>query len=99
MDQMETPPRVDAAPIFAGIAVSKARLDVALRPSGEHWCSPNDEAGIAELVTRRRPRAPQLLVVEATGGLERPVVVALALAGWPLAVVNPPRDAQRDNTR
>lgn len=78
-----------AAARFAGIDVSKAALDVALRPSGEHWCSTNDEAGIAELVGRLRPLAPELLVLEATGGLERLVVAALALAGLPVAVVNP----------
>jgi transposase len=79
-----------AAPaVFAGIDVSKAALDVALRPSGEHWRSPNDEAGIAELVDRLRPLGPGLIVLEATGGLERLVVAALALAGVPVAVVNP----------
>jgi transposase len=86
---METIDRAAAAPIFAGIDVSKAALDVALRPSGEHWRSANDEAGIAELVGRLRPLAPGLIVLEATGGLERMVAAALALAGLPLAVVNP----------
>jgi transposase len=86
---METTERTAAAALFAGIDVSKATLDVALRPSGEHWCSTNDEAGIAELVGRLRPLAPELIVLEATGGLERLVVAALALAGLPLAVVNP----------
>jgi hypothetical protein len=77
---------------YVGIDVSKARLDVAVRPSGEAWQSPNDEAGIAALVDRLRsvePRAPTLIVLEATGGLERLVVAALALAGLPVAVVNP----------
>jgi transposase len=64
-------------------------LDVALRPSGEHWRSTNDETGITELVEQLRARAPGLIVLEATGGLERLVVAALALAGLPLAVVNP----------
>jgi transposase len=35
------------------------------------------------------PLDPQLIVLEATGGLERLVVAALAVAGWPIAVVNP----------
>jgi transposase len=89
MDQMETTNRSAAAARCAGIDVSKAALDVALRPSGEHWCSTNDEAGITELVGRLQPLAPHLIVLEATGGLERLVVAALALAGLPLAVVNP----------
>jgi transposase len=78
-----------AAAIFAGIDVSKAALDVALRPGGEAWRCPNDEVGIADLVGRLRPLGPQLIVLEATGGLERLVVAALALAGLPVAVVNP----------
>jgi len=86
---MQTTNRAAAAALFAGIDVSKATLDVALRPSGEQWCSTNDEAGIAELAGRLRPLAPELIVLEATGGWERLVVAALALAGLPLAVVNP----------
>jgi transposase len=86
---MEMTDQTAAPAVFAGIDVSKAALDVALRPSGEHWRSANDEAGIAELVGRLRPLAPGLIVLEATGGLERLVVAALALAGVPLAVVNP----------
>jgi len=89
MDQMEPTTSAAGAAIFVGIDVSKAALDVALRPSGEQWSSPNDEVGIAELVDRLRPLGPQLIVLEATGGLERLVVAALALAGLPVAVVNP----------
>jgi transposase len=81
--------RAVAPAVFAGIDVSKAALDVALRPSSEHWRSANDETGIAELVKQLRTRAPELMVLAATGGLERLVVAALALAGLPLAVVNP----------
>ena len=79
-----------AATIFVGIDVSKAALDVALRPGGESWRCANDEAGIAaELVGRLRSLVPRLIVLEATGGLERLAVAALALAGLPVAVVNP----------
>lgn len=83
---------------FVGIDVSKATLDVALRPEeAEEPEEPeegarrysNDEAGIAALVSRLQPLAPALIVLEATGGLERAVVAALALADLPVAVVNP----------
>lgn len=86
---METIHSPAAVPIFVGIDVSKARLDVALRPSGEHWRSPNDEAGITELVGRLRVLGPALIVLEAAGGLERLVVAGLALADLPVAVINP----------
>src|SRR5258708_8220400 len=92
---METTTRLaTVATIFVGIDVSKATLDVALRPSGEPWRSTNDEAGIAEVIGRLQPLAPHLIVLEATGGLERLAVAALAvaalaLAGLPVVVVNP----------
>jgi transposase len=78
-----------AARLFVGIDVSKAMPDVALRPGEGAWRSANDEPGISEVVRRLQPLAPHLIVLEATGGLERLVVAALALAGLPVAVGNP----------
>ncbi|MGH3144840.1 MAG: IS110 family transposase [Rubrobacter sp.] len=75
--------------VYAGIDVSKARLDVALRPTGECWSFANDHLGIDSLVSRLRAASPTLVVLEATGGLERPIAAALAAAGIPVAVVNP----------
>jgi transposase len=74
---------------FVGIDVAKAHLDMALRPTGERWTVTNDDAGIAALVTRLQQLAPQLIVLEATGGYQRAVVAALAAAGLPVVVVNP----------
>src|SRR5262249_12619555 len=88
-ERMNTQERAAAASICVGIEVSKAALDVALRPSGAPWRSANDEAGVAELVARLQPLAPPLVVLEATGGLERLAVAALALAGLPVVVVHP----------
>lgn len=72
-----------------GIDVAKAHLDVASHPVGVAWHVANDERGITDLVARRQPLAPVLVVLEATGGLEVPVAAALATAGLPVAVVNP----------
>ena len=77
------------APVFVGIDVAKAQLDVAFRPTAEVWAVPNDEAGIATLVVRVQAVPPPLIVLEATGGLEMPVTAALAAAGLPVVVVNP----------
>ena len=74
---------------FVGIDVSKATLDGAIRPSNEIWQTSNDEAGITELVTRLQSQTINLIVIEATGGWEVPVVSALVAAGLPVAVVNP----------
>ena len=76
-------------PCFVGIDVAKAQLDIALRPSGERWAVPNDASGVATLVDRVQPLHPTLIVLEATGGLERAATSALAAAGLPVVVVNP----------
>jgi transposase len=79
---------MSATQVFVGIDVSKAQLDVAVRPEGR-FAAPNDEAGVAQVLARLRAAAPTLVVVEATGGLEIPLVGALATAGVPVVVVNP----------
>ena len=76
-------------PCFVGIDVAKAQLDIALRPSGERWAVPNDASGVATLVDRVQTLHPVLIVLEATGGLERAVTSALAAAGLPVGVVHP----------
>ncbi len=72
-----------------GIDVSKSRLDVAVDPSGEHWQVANQESSFPQLVERLRTLTPELVVMEATGGYERPVAAALWAAGLLVAVVNP----------
>jgi transposase len=74
---------------FVGIDVAKDRLDVHLRPSGEAFAVARDGEGVARLVERLRVLAPQLVVMEATGGYETIVASAVAAAQLPLAVVNP----------
>lgn len=76
---------------FVGIDVSKASLDVHVRPGGAHVRLPNDPAGFAALVERLAAVGPACIVVEATGGLEVPLVAALEAAGTPAAVINPRR--------
>lgn len=83
---MEPPP---SAPVFAGIDVSKDRLDVHLRPSGQSFAVPRDGPALEQLAAELRGRATALVVLEATGGFEVTVAAALAGAGLPIAVVNP----------
>ena len=75
-------------PVFVGIDVSKAQLDLALRPEGR-FAAPNTEAGIAQVLTHLQALSPTLIVMEATGGLELPLTGALAAGGMPVVVVNP----------
>lgn len=74
--------------VYVGIDVAKEWLDVAERPGGSVWRVPNDEAGIGELVERLAKRVPEVVVLEATGGMEARLLAALA-ALVPVAVVNP----------
>jgi len=74
--------------LFVGIDVAKRTLEVALS-SGESWTVNNDAAGVARLVKELARRAPALVVLEASGGYEREVWLALIEAGVPTARVNP----------
>ena len=76
-------------PCFIGIDVSKATLDLHVRPTDETRHVANDPDGIATLVARVVELVPVLVVLEATGGFELPLVAALAEARVHLAVVNP----------
>lgn len=73
---------------FVGIDVSKDRLDIAVRPHGKAWSVPRDEQGIAELARQFIAQRPSLIVLEATGGFETPVVVALAERDFKVVVAN-----------
>jgi transposase len=74
---------------FIGVDVSKERLDCFCRPTGIAFSFDNTPPGIAALVQWVEAQQPQLIVLEATGGLERPVVAALVVAQLPVVVVNP----------
>ena len=75
--------------VFVGVDVSKARLDVFVSEGEQVWAVGNDEAGVAELAGQLEPLAPSLVVLEATGGLERALVAQLMAAKLPVVVVNP----------
>ena len=79
------------AQVFVGVDVSQETLEIAIRPGSEHWQQPNDSTGVRQLVNRLTQLPGPLVVCEATGGLERELVLALGLAGIPVAVMNPKR--------
>ncbi len=74
---------------FIDIDVSKLQLDITVLPNNEKWSVSNSEADIAEIVERLKEISPKVIVVEATGGIEMPLVVALSEANLPVVVVNP----------
>jgi transposase len=74
---------------FVGVDVSEARLDVCLLPDGARAEFSRDRRGIGRLLAWLACQERLLVVVEATGGLERSLTVALEQAGIAVAVVNP----------
>jgi transposase len=74
---------------IVGIDVSKDWLDVHVLPSGEAFRIGNDHAGMDELIKRLEPHVPDVVALEATGGLETVCVAALCAVGLRVIVVNP----------
>jgi transposase len=72
-----------------GIDVSKDRLDVAVRPTGESLIFKRTGVGIEDLIAWLGALSPKMVAIEATGGFEAVVAAGLAGAGLPVVVVNP----------
>lgn len=74
---------------FAGIDVAKDTLEVFIRPDTIRKTLPNDEEGRINLARLLAAMKPALVVLEASGGYEIPVVEVLALRTLNVVVVNP----------
>jgi transposase len=77
--------------MFVGIDVAKASLVIAVHPSGETWTSETTGKALRALARRLAALHPTLVVLEATGGYEVPVLGALAAAELPVSLVQPGR--------
>jgi transposase len=75
--------------IVVGIDIAKQTFDAALGVAGSIETFSNDEAGHEAFLARLAGRTVDLIVMEATGGLERDLACLLAAAGFAVAVVNP----------
>jgi transposase len=76
---------------YVGIDIGQACLDVAIGKTGEEWTAKNDPTGIGCTVEHLTHLRPALIVIESTGGLEVPLMLALSKAGLPFARVHPGR--------
>lgn len=65
---------------WVGIDVSKATLDVYLRPMGKALKVANTESEISTLVEQLKAYNLKLIVLEATGGLETELIIQLQAA-------------------
>jgi transposase len=74
---------------FVDIDISKNQLDITVRPTGQKWSIGYNDKEIDSLTERLKELKPELVVVEATGGLEVSITNALAVKKLPVVVVNP----------
>lgn len=86
MNSSSTPEKL---PKWVGIDVCQKSLDVYVRPTGELFQFENGDVGIPQLVQSLKAVQPELIVLEATGGMEIPCALALRDAGLAVAIINP----------
>ena len=77
--------------LFVGIDVAKDWLDVAEGAEAKPCRVSYDEAGLNSLIARLSAAKPELIVLEATGGYESELAIALEAAGLPVVIMNPKR--------
>jgi len=76
-------------PVYVGIDVAKETFHVAACPNILKTSLPNIPDGHQQLCRMLKEHTITLVVLEATGGYERPIVAELLNAGFPVVVVNP----------
>ncbi|MHC4412732.1 MAG: IS110 family transposase [Planctomycetota bacterium] len=76
-------------PVYVGIDISKNTFHVATCPDLIKTSLPNTPDGHHQLCKNLQGQAITLIVLEATGGYERPLVAELLSASLPVVVVNP----------
>lgn len=75
--------------IVVGIDIAKQSFDASIGVGGSIETFANDDGGHDALLTKLVGKKVGLIVMEATGGLERDLACALQAAGFAVAVVNP----------
>lgn len=75
--------------VYVGIDVAKDSFEVAVTGQSQTLSLANDAVGHTQLGELLAPMAPRLILMEATGGYEQDLALALAGAGLRVSVVNP----------
>lgn len=75
--------------INVGVDVGKSQLDIHVRPLDISFTVEKSQDGIKQANKLLRKHAPQRVVVEATGRLEMPFILACADANLPFVIANP----------
>jgi transposase len=72
-----------------GVDTGKFQLDIYIRPLDIYFTVSNDEKGIKEAINTIKKHSPERIVIEATGRLEMPFIMACATANLPFVIANP----------
>ena len=75
--------------ITVGVDTGKFQLDIYIRPLNIYFTVSNNEKGIKDAVNLIKEHAPERIVIEATGRLEMPFIIACAKANLPFVIANP----------
>lgn len=75
--------------INVGVDTGKFQLDIYIRPLDIFFTVSNDEKGIQEAVKTIKQYQPERIIIEATGRLEMPFIMACAKANLPFVIANP----------
>ena len=75
--------------VSVGVDTGKFQLDIYIRPLDVYFTVNNDEKGIKEAVKTIKKYSPDRIVIEATGRLEMPFIMACASANLPFVIANP----------
>ncbi|MEH0091401.1 IS110 family transposase, partial [Vibrio alginolyticus] len=77
--------------INVGVDTGKSQLDIYIRPLDIYFTVPNNEKGISDAIKTIKKHKPQRVVIEATGRLEMPFILACDKAKLPYVIANPLR--------
>ena len=75
--------------INIGVDTGKAQLDIFIRPLNLFFTVSNNDKGIKDAIKTIKKHSPERIVIEATGRLEMPFVLACAEAKLPIVRANP----------
>ncbi|EKY4215605.1 IS110 family transposase, partial [Vibrio alginolyticus] len=77
--------------INVGVDTGKSQLDIYIRPLDIYFTVPNTEKGISDAIKTIKKHKPQRVIIEATGRLEMPFILACDKAKLPYVIANPLR--------
>ena len=75
--------------IYVGVDTGKTQLDIHIRPIELFFSVENNEKGIKSAIAIIKKHSPDRVVIEATGRLEMPFVLACTDAELPIVRANP----------